>query len=170
VLGGKITTSRVLAEQAVNWIAPVLGARGRAWTAHACLPGGDLFGALPSRRGVLEFDRWLGEQRQRYPWLAPALLARYGRAYGTRMHCLLDGRSSMAELGAELAPGLFTAEVDYLVKYEWARSADDVLWRRTKLGLHVAKGCLGALDAWMAVHACVERVGGSANPTRSTAS
>jgi glycerol-3-phosphate dehydrogenase len=171
VLGGKITTSRVLAEQAVNWIAPVLGARGRAWTGHACLPGGDLFGPLPSRRGVLEFDRWLGEQRQRYPWLAPALLDRYGRAYGTRMHCLLDGRSSMAELGDELAPGLFAAEVDYLVKYEWARSADDVLWRRTKLGLHVAQGCVGALDAWMGVHASVERVGGgSAHPTRSTAS
>jgi glycerol-3-phosphate dehydrogenase len=177
VLGGKITTSRVLAEQALDWIGPALGVRARAWTGHACLPGGDLFGEQPSRRGVLEFDRWLGGQQQRYPWLPTELLVRYGRAYGTRMDCMLDGRGSMADLGAELAPGLFATEVDYVVKYEWARCAEDVLWRRTKLGLHVPDGCRHDLDEWMAARqpapaqmlsdrACVERVGGeSAHPT-----
>jgi glycerol-3-phosphate dehydrogenase len=93
------------------------------------------------------------------------------------MDCMLDGRGSMADLGTELAPGLFATEVDYLVKYEWARCAEDVLWRRTKLGLHVPDGCGHDLDEWMAARqpapaqmlsdrACVERVGGeSAHPT-----
>jgi glycerol-3-phosphate dehydrogenase len=150
VLGGKITTSRVLAEQVVDWIAPVLGVRARHWTANACLPGGDLFGERPSPRAVLEFDRWLGDQQLHYPWLPTALLVRYGRAYGTRMNCMLDGRRAMGELGEELAPGLHAAEVDYLARYEWARCADDVLWRRTKLGLHVASGSRERIDAWMA--------------------
>jgi glycerol-3-phosphate dehydrogenase len=150
VLGGKITTSRVLAEQALDWIAPALGRRLPAWTAHACLPGGDLFGELPSRRGVLEFDLWLDGQRQRYPWLPAALLERYARAYGTRMDCLLGGRVSVPQLGQEVAPGLYAAEIDYLARYEWARSAEDILWRRSKLGLHMAPDCARGLDAWLA--------------------
>jgi glycerol-3-phosphate dehydrogenase len=150
VLGGKITTSRVLAEQALDWIAPMLGVRSPAWTAHACLPGGDLFGQGPTARGVLEYDRWLDGQRQRYPWLPEALLVRYARAYGTRMELLLGRSVSLAGLGAEVAPGLYAAEIDYLVRHEWASSADDILWRRSKLGLHVAPACARDVDAWLA--------------------
>jgi glycerol-3-phosphate dehydrogenase len=150
VLGGKITTSRVLAEQALDWIVPALGQRAPAWTAHACLPGGDLFGEQPSARGVLEFDQWLGAQQQHYPWLPVALLTRYARAYGTRMDCLLRGSSSLSQLGQEVAPGLYAAEIDYLARYEWASSADDILWRRSKLGLHLAPACASELDAWLA--------------------
>jgi glycerol-3-phosphate dehydrogenase len=149
VLGGKITTSRVLAEQAMDWIAPALGRRTPAWTAHACLPGGDLFGELPSRRSVLEFDCWMGGRQQHYPWLPTALLTRYARAYGTRMDCMIGDRESLSELGEEVVPGLYAAEIDYLAKYEWASSADDILWRRSKLGLHVAPECARALDAWL---------------------
>jgi len=153
VFGGKVTTFRKLAEQAVDWIAPALGRARPPWTAHACLPGGDLFGPAPDARAVREFDAWLATRRQRHGWLPPALLARYGRAYGTRLERLLDGCTDMAGLGAEILPGLYEAEIDYLVREEWARSSDDILWRRTKLGLHVPPGSAGRLDAWLAERA-----------------
>jgi glycerol-3-phosphate dehydrogenase len=149
VLGGKITTSRKLAEQAVDWIGAALGRAAPAWTADACLPGGDLFGPRPSKRGVLEFDGWRARQASRYPWLPAPLLARYGRAYGTRIHTLLARKTSLAELGAQVLPGLYEAEIDYLMQHEWARGSADILWRRTKLGLHVAPGSAALLDDWI---------------------
>jgi len=152
VFGGKITTSRKLAEQAVDWIAPVLGKRAPAWTAQACLPGGDVFGSRPGKRGVLAFGAWSAAQAVRYPWLAPALLQRYLRAYGTRIDLLLARCNGMADMGNEVAPGLYAAELAYLVEQEWARSAEDVLWRRSKLGLHVAPGGARQVDAWMAAY------------------
>ncbi len=149
VFGGKVTTFRKLAEQAVDWIAPALGRRVPGWTGHACLPGGDLFGKEPDARGVLEFDAWLRTRQQQYAWLAPALLARYARAYGTRLGTLLAHCRTRADLGAEVVPGLFEVELDYLRRQEWAQCADDVLWRRTKLGLHVAPGAAAQVDGWL---------------------
>jgi glycerol-3-phosphate dehydrogenase len=149
VFGGKITTFRKLAEEAVDWIAPLLGNRRTGWTAHACLPGGDLFGALPSKRGVLEFDQWVASKQQQYGWLAPALVRRYARAYGTRISVMLDGCRSLPDLGLEIVPGLYAVEVDYLVTHEWAASAADILWRRSKLGLHLPHGSAEKLDAWI---------------------
>jgi glycerol-3-phosphate dehydrogenase len=150
VLGGKITTFRKLAEEAVDWIAPLLGNRAGGWTAGACLPGGDLFGERPSNRGVLEFDQWSASMQQRYGFLSPALVRRYARAYGTRIRILLDGCRSVADLGPEIVPGLYAAEADYLVTHEWATSAADILWRRSKLGLHLPSGSEEKLDAWIA--------------------
>jgi glycerol-3-phosphate dehydrogenase len=149
VLGGKITTCRRLAEQAVDWIAPALGVRARGWTAHACLPGGDLYGPRPASRGVLEFSDWVAAQQERFAWVPPALVGRWARAYGTRIERLLADRSTLAELGPEVVPGLYAAEVEYLMQQEWAHSAADILWRRSKLGLHLAPGCAGQLDAWI---------------------
>jgi glycerol-3-phosphate dehydrogenase len=149
VLGGKLTTSRKLAEQAVDWIVSTLGTGGAAWTANACLPGGDLYGDKPSGRSVLEFDRWLSAQQRRYPWLPLALLKRYGRAYGTRIERLLEYCQALPDLGEEVAPGLYAAEIDYLMTHEWARSAEDLLWRRSKLGLQVAPGFARRLDEWI---------------------
>ncbi|MGX4641265.1 glycerol-3-phosphate dehydrogenase [Massilia sp. SYSU DXS3249] len=149
VFGGKITTSRKLAEDAVDRIAAALGHAAPAWTAHACLPGGDLFGTGPDKRGVLEFGAWHARQAACYPWLPPRLLERWARAYGTRIDTLLARRRSLDELGPEVLPGLHQAEIDYLVRHEWARSADDILWRRTKLGLHLAPGSAAVLDAWL---------------------
>ena len=149
VFGGKITTSRKLAEQAVDWIGAALGRPAPAWTADACLPGGDLYGPRPSKRGVLEFDGWSTRQAGRYPWLPAPLLARYGRAYGTRIHTLLARRGSLDEMGAQVLPGLYEAEIDYLMQHEWARASADILWRRTKLGLHVAPGSAALLDDWI---------------------
>jgi len=149
VFGGKVTTFRRLAEEAVDWIAPALGRRTPGWTRHACLPGGDLFGREPDARSVLEFDAWLRTRQQQYAWLAPALLRRYARAYGTRLGALLAHCRTRADLGAEVLPGLFEVELDYLRRQEWAQSADDVLWRRTKLGLHVAPGMAVRVDEWL---------------------
>jgi len=149
VLGGKITTSRKLAEQALDWIGPAIGKPAPAWTAGACLPGGDVFGERPGKRAVLEFGTWTATQGVRYPWLPPALLQRYVRAYGTRIDLLLARRNSMADMGEEVLPGLYAAEIAYLVECEWARSAEDILWRRSKLGLHVAPGSAGVLDGWL---------------------
>ena len=162
VFGGKITTYRKLAEEAVDWIAPLLGkAPSGAWTAHAVLPGGDLFGPEPDSRGVLEFERWVTALQRRHAWLPKPLALRYARAYGTRVDVLLHGCRALADLGGEVAPGLYEAELRYLMAYEWACNSQDVLWRRTKLGLHLRPGVAGRIDAWMA-----RRVGGyAANPT-----
>jgi len=150
VLGGKITTFRKLSEEAVDWIAPLLGNTSDGWTAHACLPGGDLFGQAPSSRGVLEFDLWTASMQQRYSWLSPTLVRRYARAYGTRMVVMLEGCRRLSDLGPEIVPGLYAAEADYLMTYEWAASAVDILWRRSKLGLHLPAGSAALVDAWIA--------------------
>jgi glycerol-3-phosphate dehydrogenase len=149
VFGGKITTSRKLAEEAVDWIGRALGRQVPGWTEQACLPGGDLYGPRPSKRGVLEFDAWTTDQGSRYPWLPTPLLQRYARAYGTRIHTLLARLSSLDALGSEVLPGLYEAEIEYLMTHEWARSGADILWRRGKLGLHLAKGTSARLDEWI---------------------
>jgi glycerol-3-phosphate dehydrogenase len=151
VFGGKVTTFRKLAEQAVDWLAPALGRRVPGWTDKACLPGGDLYGRQPSKRSVLEFEAWTRTRQQQYAGLPPELLARYARAYGTRLSSMLGYCRSRADLGEEIVPGLFEVEADWLVKQEWAQTADDILWRRSKLGLHIPPGSSRRLDAWLAV-------------------
>lgn len=132
VLGGKLTTYRRLAEEALELLAPHLGAVRPVWTANAVLPGGDIDHA--------DFDAFVHDLRRRYRWLPDGLLQRYARTYGTRLHRLLDGARALADLGRDLGGGLYEVEVDYLVQHEWARTAEDVLWRRTKLGLHAGAG------------------------------
>lgn len=149
VFGGKITTFRKLAEEAVDMIAAQLGNTRGTWTEHACLPGGDLFGA-PQNRAVLEFDAFISALQQNYAWLPPKLIARYARAYGTRTHKLLEGRHKVADMGEQLAEGLFEAELEYLVKNEWASSGADILWRRSKLGLHLPADTAQKIDQWIA--------------------
>ncbi len=149
VFGGKITTFRKLAEEAVDMISERLGNAHGTWTEHACLPGGDLFGE-PQNRAVLEFDAFVSRLQQSYAWLPPKLVARYARAYGTRTHQLLEGRKSAADMGEQLAEGLFAAELDYLVKIEWASSGADILWRRSKLGLHLSADTAQKIDQWIA--------------------
>jgi len=152
VFGGKITTFRKLAEEAVDLIAPLLGNTHGSWTDAACLPGGDLFGAKPQNRSVLEFAQFVYGLQQRYAWLAPKTVARYARAYGTRVHALLAGRAAPGDMGEEIVVGLYSAEVEYLRQHEWAVSAKDILWRRSKLGLHLPAGTEEKLDAWLAIN------------------
>lgn len=150
VFGGKITTFRKLAEEAVDLIAPALGNGRGAWTANACMPGGDLFAPTPQNRSVREFDSFVHGLQQQYAWLAPQLLHRYARAYGSRAHALLKGKNNVEDMGEEILAGLYAAEVDYLLRHEWATCAADILWRRSKLGLHFPKGSEAVLDAWLA--------------------
>ena len=149
VFGGKITTFRKLAEEAVDMIATKLGNSHGTWTEHACLPGGDLYGP-PQNRAVLEFDAFVGALQQSYSWLPPKLVARYARAYGTRIHRLLENRKCLADMGEAVADALYEAELDYLVKNEWALSGVDILWRRSKLGLHLPADTAQRIDQWLA--------------------
>lgn len=151
IFGGKITTFRKLAEEAVDLIAPLFDNQHGAWTADAILPGGDIYGPRTNNKAVLEFDEYVRELQQEYAWLPAALVERYARAYGTRIKLLLENRSNMTDMGEEIAPGLFAAEVEYLTHYEWATSTEDILWRRTKLGLHLAQGSASrrSLNHWL---------------------
>ncbi|MCO2636823.1 glycerol-3-phosphate dehydrogenase, partial [Pseudomonas aeruginosa] len=123
-----------------------LGRDAPAWTAGAPLPGGDIANA--------RFDAFADAFAKRHRWLPGPLARRYARAYGTRAARVVGDAQSLADLGAEIVPGLFEAELRYLRDTEWATCAQDVLWRRSKLGLHVAPGTLdaasAALDAWFA--------------------
>jgi glycerol-3-phosphate dehydrogenase len=148
VFGGKITTARKLGEDAVDLIAPALGNARKGWTAGACLPGGEIAGATPSNDGVRGFAAFVGCLQRRYYWLQPALVTRYAEAYGSRVDTMLAGCDDMAGMGCEVLPGLYEIELRYLVSREWARCAEDVLWRRTKLGLHLGADAPAALDAW----------------------
>jgi glycerol-3-phosphate dehydrogenase len=142
VFGGKLTTFRVLAEEAVDRLAPRLGAKCGAWTAGVPLPGGDLPGA--------DFDGFLAAAGERWPWLPAALRLRLARAYGSRMERVIGAAAGVADLGEEVLPGLHAAEIGYLVREEWARTPQDILWRRSKLGLHLGSDAAGILDAWLA--------------------
>lgn len=153
VFGGKLTTFRKLAQEAVDQLAPLLGNTAAAWTHDACLPGGDIRGPRPRSLAPAAFDGFVRELQSRYHWLAPRLVARYARTYGTRTHRLLHGRASLADMGEALADGLYAAELEYQRDHEWARSADDALWRRTKLGLHLSAGEREHVARWFARHA-----------------
>ncbi|MBS0516583.1 MAG: glycerol-3-phosphate dehydrogenase [Proteobacteria bacterium] len=135
VFGGKITTHRRLAEDALDRLAPALGNTRGAWTAdeRVRLPGGEFADA--QRSGEEAFARFLLATARRYPWLPDDLALRYARAYGTRIERITGASRKLDDLGECFGANLHQAEVDYLVREEWARSADDVLWRRSKLGL-----------------------------------
>ncbi|MDY7786425.1 glycerol-3-phosphate dehydrogenase [Burkholderia ubonensis] len=146
VFGGKITTFRKLAEEAGDLLCRALGRDAAPWTAGAPLPGGDIANA--------KFDAFAAQFAARHPWLPAGLARRYARAYGTRAERVVGNAKSLADLGTAIAPGIHEAELRYLRDVEWATRAQDVLWRRSKLGLHVAPGTLdavtAALDAWFA--------------------
>jgi glycerol-3-phosphate dehydrogenase len=144
VYGGKITTYRKLAEDVIDLLAPHLGRAGKAWTAHATLPGGDMPRA--------DFAAFLAQVARQYPWLPERMRYRYARAYGTRIDRVLNGSKRLADLGEEILAGLYAAEVEHLRRDEWAQTAEDILWRRTKLGLRQPPGSERTLDAWLAAH------------------
>lgn len=152
VWGGKITTYRKLAEEALDQLAPHLPAAARpSWTATAALPGGDLEapGQLVAQYTFADFVTRL---QKRLPWLPPRLATRYAHQYGTRVTPLLAGATRLEDLGAEVTPGLYEAEIRYLIEHEWARTAQDILWRRTKLGLYAGEADRSRLEGWLARH------------------
>nr|WP_242616903.1 glycerol-3-phosphate dehydrogenase [Rivibacter subsaxonicus] len=150
VWGGKITTFRKLAEDAADEIGRQLGERRAAWTEGSFLPGGDLSAWIGApRRPDADFERFLLELRRRHAWLPPTLARRLARAYGSRVDRVIGSAMAPAGLGAEIVPGVFEAELQYLQREEWATRADDVLWRRSKLGLHLNAGERARVGAWL---------------------
>ncbi len=141
VFGGKITTYRRLAEKALEGLAPFVSTEFGAWTEEAVLPGGD----FPN----LDLESYARSLAERFAALPSELIARLARTYGTRTERLLDGVRSISDLGEHLGGGLYAREVDYLVSQEWARSAEDVLFRRTKLGLQVTRQTKDRLTAYI---------------------
>ena len=145
VWGGKITTFRKLAEEAADLLCGSLRLTRQSWTHDALLPGGDLSAWIgAARRPDTDFTRFVQALSLRYPLVLRPMLERLAHAYGSRIDQVLgDG-----DAGAEIAPGLHEAELRYLHEHEWARSADDVLWRRGKLGLHLSAAQRAAVGTW----------------------
>ena len=137
VFGGKITTYRHLAEGALAKIEQVLGVRGPAWTKGSTLPGGDF--------PIDGFDALVTSLRIRAMQIPPVTIRRLARAYGTEARTILAG----GELGPVFGADLGQREVDFLVEKEWARSADDILWRRSKLGLRFSPEEVAALTRYL---------------------
>ena len=140
VFGGKITTFRRLSEAALDRLSPFL-TMGATWTQEAPLPGGDF---APE-----EFEARVAGLRRRYPFLSPGHAWRLMRNYGTRAELMLGDAGAAGDLGRQFGADLTEAEVRYLMRHEWARTAEDVLWRRSKLGLHMGAAEAAALAAFM---------------------
>lgn len=146
VFGGKITTYRALSEEVVGKVMLTLKSHGenvsgKAWTATATLPGGDILNG--------NFESYFKLQKPRYSFIPEALLKRYARSYGTRMEWFLNGVNKLSDLGRNFGDDLYEAEILHLMKHEFALNADDILWRRSKLGLHVHENTVQALEAAM---------------------
>jgi len=142
IFGGKITTFRGLAKAAVDRISPHLPAAPTPdWPRDAPLPGGDF--------PVDGFEALVATVEASHPRLAPRQLRRLVRAYGTRTARVLDGARTPEDLGRCFGAGLTEREVRYLMEHEWAQTADDVVWRRSKLGLRMTPPEIDDLGAWM---------------------
>jgi glycerol-3-phosphate dehydrogenase len=141
VFGGKITTYRVLSEQAVDLIAQKLDRHTPAWTRSAKLPGGDI--------GASGATAYAAVLRSRYSWLTETLAQRYARSYGSLTPKLLGSSKNIDDLGEEVLPQLYRREVQYLRQHEFAVTAADILWRRSKLGLHLPANAENVLQAWL---------------------
>jgi glycerol-3-phosphate dehydrogenase len=141
VYGGKLTTYRRLAEDVLARLARYFG-RPQPWTEHTPLPGGD----FPYDGTAVVIER----TRQRWPFLTDDHLRRLVGAYGTRVEAILDTANRLDDLGMRFGADLTAAEVRYLMTKEWAQTADDVLWRRSKLGLRFTDAQRARLDRFMA--------------------
>ena len=142
IFGGKITTYRKLAEEALAKLHNVFPDARDAWTAGAALPGGDF--------PVTGFDALCERVGRKAPWLDARTGRRLARAYGTNAFQVIGDAACLDDLGEHFGAGLTEAEARYLMDREWARTAEDVLWRRSKLGLRLDGDQKARLGAWMA--------------------
>ncbi|MBI1682193.1 glycerol-3-phosphate dehydrogenase [Caulobacter hibisci] len=154
VFGGKITTYRRLADHVLERLAPFFPKAGPSWTKGAVLPGGD----LPD----LDRKALAGALRTEHPFLPEDLAFRLARSYGSRARTILGEARDLAKLGEDFGAGLHAAEVDYLVAHEWARTAQDILFRRSKLGLHIGPDGVARLEAYLRA---METTGAEAAPS-----
>jgi glycerol-3-phosphate dehydrogenase len=141
IFGGKITTFRKLSEQVVAELAPFTRMIGKPWTHHAHLPGGDF--------AYQQKDTLIAQFRWDYPFLDEGQVRRMFKAYGTQATEMLRGITSVKKMGKNFGAGLTEIEVKWLMDREWARTVEDVIWRRTKLGLRLTAAQIQTLDIWM---------------------
>jgi glycerol-3-phosphate dehydrogenase len=139
VYGGKITTYRKLSEAAVNKLCDFFPNARKAWTKNAVLPRGD-FESRPQLLTLLE---------QTYPWLPQQNLTRYVRSYGTLCHDFLSKAHGIDDLGKDFGAGLYEIEVDYLIASEWAVTLEDIIWRRSKMGIYLSDEQKQTLHAYV---------------------
>ncbi|MEL6727867.1 MAG: glycerol-3-phosphate dehydrogenase [Pseudomonadota bacterium] len=139
VIGGKITTYRKLAEDVLKTLKFAFPDAQTAWTADAALPGGDI--------EHMDFSAFEAECAQAYPFLERDVLHRLARTHGTRLHEVLGAAKSLTDLGTHYGAGLYEQEVAYFIEHEFARTPEDILMRRTKLGLHMSPAEVSALHA-----------------------
>jgi len=130
IFGGKLTTHRILAEAVLKKLRPYFSKMGKAWTANATLPGGECDG--------LSYSDFLIALGEKYPWLPTHLLQRYAQSYGDLCHAILADANSIEDLGKHFGASFYEKELIYLIQNEWAQSINDLIWRRTKLGLHLS--------------------------------
>jgi glycerol-3-phosphate dehydrogenase len=141
IFGGKITTFRRLAEHAMDEIGRFFPKMGGAWTAKASLPGGD----IPNG----DIDGFTRDLQARKPFLSVELAGRLARSYGTRVDRIVKDAKTAADLGRDFGRGLSEAEIEYLRRSEWAETAQDILWRRSKLGLHLPETAAANIDQYL---------------------
>ncbi|MFZ3580549.1 glycerol-3-phosphate dehydrogenase [Loktanella sp. DJP18] len=141
IFGGKITTFRRLAGDSIKKLAPHFPDLPGPWTAGVALPGGDF--------PVGDVSRLIDDLARAYPFLSPAWARRLIRAYGTEAAAMLGQAGSAADLGPDFGATLTAREVRWLMDREFAQTAEDVVWRRNKLGLRLTQGQIAALDGWM---------------------
>ena len=131
IFGGKITTYRKLAEKILSMVESFLGKRKNSWTANNALPGGDM--------NIEDISTLTKTLSNKYPFIEKKIIDRLVRSYGTLSNKVLGNSKSKMDLGKHFGAGLYKVEVDYLVSQEWAISSEDILFRRTKLGLKFSK-------------------------------
>lgn len=141
IFGGKITTYRKLSESMLEKIEQLIGPRKAPWTAHAHLPGGDF--------AVADYGKLVGNLKTDFPFIELAMAQRLIRSYGTNAWILMQGARTKKDMGEEFGGSLTEREVRYLMTEEWAECADDVVWRRSKLGIRLDKESISGLDDWM---------------------
>ena len=141
IFGGKLTTYRRLAEHALDKLDAFLPGLPGIWTATAPLPGGDIANG--------DIEAFVRAFHARHPWLPDVLARRYAQAYGSRAEAMLGDADRLTDLGCHFGGGLYAREVAFLLRHEFARTAEDVLWRRTKIGLHVPPDTAVALQNWI---------------------
>ena len=142
IFGGKITTYRKLAEDAWDKLKPHFPGRRAHWTAGVSLPGGDF--------PVDGVDRLIADLLGRYPFLTQGWATRLIRAYGTEARLILGDATSAADLGQDFGATLTETELRWLMAHEYARTAQDVVWRRSKLGLRLGADQIATVDSFMA--------------------
>ena len=140
VYGGKITTSRRLGEVAMDKLKDYYEYKTGDWTETALLPGGDLINS--------DFELFYNDMHKRYRALNTDLLRRLCHAYGTRITLLLGDGTNQPELGKHFGAGLYELEAKFLINHEWATSAEDIIWRRSKLGLHMSEDERAGFIEW----------------------